>query len=113
MTTITVTFSFSSSVENVIVEIWKPNGSWVTLTTLSGSATSHNISPYRDYIIPGGSVVKGGDGKGGPKHITDEADLVFVRIRGKNGSSTGPAKSVAFDAFFSDVITDLDSFYDN
>jgi PPE-repeat protein len=110
---LTVTFSFSSSVENIVVEVWEPNKSWKTYKTLSGSETSCDISPYRSYIIPGGFIVKDGDGKGGPKHIKDEIDLVFVRIRGKNGNTTGPAKSVAFDAYSKDVITDLDSFYDN
>jgi hypothetical protein len=49
----------------------------------------------------------------GPQGITDETDLVFVRVRGKNGSATGPAKSVAFDAFLKDVYTDLNTVYDN
>jgi hypothetical protein len=108
---ITVRFSFSSTVENIVVEAWSTSSrSWKTLTTLSGSATSYNISPYRDYIVSGGVVE--GNGKNGPKGITDETDLVFVRVRGKNGNTTGAAKSVAFDAFFQDVY-EVDTFYDN
>jgi hypothetical protein len=111
-TTITVRFSFGSTVQNIVVEAWnRVNRSWKTLTTLSGSATSYSISPYRNYIVSGNVVA--GNGKDGPQGITDETDLVFVRVRGKNESTTGPAKSVAFDAFLQDVYTDLNSVYDN
>ena len=112
MTTITVNWSISPTPQNIVVEVWKPaNRKWITLTTLSGSSTSHSISPYRDYIVSGNVVA--GNGKDGPQGITDESDLVFVRIRGKNGTTLGPAKAVAFDAFFRDVYTDLNSVYEN
>lgn len=112
-TTITVNWAISPTPQNVVVEIWRPSSrSWTTLTTLSGSSTSHSISPYRDYIV-GGGFLNVGTAYNGPQGISAEADCVFVRIRGKNGSTLGPAKAVMFDAFYRDVYTNLNSVYEN
>ena len=85
LTTLYANFWFSCTVSNVIVDVWNPKtSSWKSLTTLSGSATSYSISPYRDYM-----------------NTTDVSHpyyyFVKVRITGKNSKGTGDPSYIYYD----------------
>ena len=84
-TTLYANFYFSCTVSNVVVDVWNPmTSSWKTLSTLSGSATSYSISPYRDYM-----------------NTTNVNDpyyyFVKVRITGKNSNGTGDPSYIYYD----------------
>jgi hypothetical protein len=116
ITTMSITVSWtqtSPAPQNWIVQVWRPSSrSWVNHATLPGTTTTLSISPYRDFIIPGpGAIVNGPAGQG-PQGIAAETDLVFVRVRGRNGTVLGPARAVAFDAFLGDVYFPVNSFYE-
>jgi len=79
----------SPTPQNIVIEAWRPSSrSWTTIETLSGSETSYNFTGYNSYIT--------GDNNG-PQGLYDERKAVFVRVRGENGATLGPAKAIMFD----------------